>query len=68
MQARTVEKSDIITNALESAQGYDIDANRLSYARVDGPSVTMAYIAEDKNYVSGLPFTYGSSLTGLVPR
>ncbi len=47
-----MEKSEGIASGLESSpQGFDYDANRLAYARVDGPSVTMAYMTEDKTHV-----------------
>ena len=47
-----MEKSESITSgAGESSQGLEFDPNRLQYARVDGPSVIMAYMTEDKNYV-----------------
>ena len=47
-----MEKSESITSgAGESLQGLEFDPNRLLYARVDGPSVIMAYMTEDKDYV-----------------
>ncbi|RDX55491.1 Vps52-domain-containing protein [Lentinus brumalis] len=44
--ARTVEKAESIT----SETSPEFDPNRLAYARVEGPSVTMAYLSDDKNY------------------
>ncbi|EJF61135.1 vacuolar sorting protein [Dichomitus squalens] len=67
VKARTVEKSEsIISGAGETSQGLEFDANRLSYARVDGPSVTMAYMTEDKNYKEPLEALVRSALMVLM--
>lgn len=47
-----MDKPESITSVLgESSQGFDYDVNRLAYAHVDGPSVTLAYMTEDRNHV-----------------
>ena len=52
-QARTTEKAESITSGLTDAtQSPEYDPSRLAYAHVDGPSVSMAYMADDKGYVS----------------
>ncbi|KAI0750654.1 vacuolar sorting protein [Daedaleopsis nitida] len=64
IKARTVEKSESIVG--ESSQGPGFDPSRLSYARVEGPSVAMAYIGEDKNYKEPLESVVRSALLVLM--
>ncbi|KAI1795121.1 vacuolar sorting protein [Ganoderma leucocontextum] len=67
VKARTVEKFEGIASGLgESSQGLDYDANRLAYARVDGPSVTMAYMTEAKNHKEPLEALVRSALMVLM--
>ena len=35
----------------DAGSDFVIDERRLSYARIDGPAVVQAHIAENKNYV-----------------
>ena len=42
----------IVANAAEAAPENAADIDRLAYAHIEGPSVTLAYLAEDKAYVS----------------
>ncbi|KAH9918218.1 vacuolar sorting protein [Epithele typhae] len=51
VKARVVEKAEPITSGIDVPQTPGHDPGRLAYAKVDGPSVTMAYVAEDKNCV-----------------
>ncbi|TFK92227.1 Vps52-domain-containing protein [Polyporus arcularius HHB13444] len=46
IKARTAEKAESIT----SETSPEFDPNRLAYARLEGPSVTMAYLSDDKSY------------------
>jgi hypothetical protein len=54
-QARTVERSEMI-GASEKAQEQPVEPIRLSYANIDGPSVTLAYMADDKSHVRSLQY------------
>ncbi|KAI0774158.1 Sac2 family-domain-containing protein [Fomes fomentarius] len=66
IKARTVEKAESITSVGDSSQYSDFDVNRLAYARVDGPSVTMAYMADDKNHKEPLEALVRSALLVLM--
>lgn len=50
-QARTTEKSELIGVSDVQAE-FTVDESRLVHARLDGPPVVQAYLAEDKNHVS----------------
>ncbi|RPD67298.1 vacuolar sorting protein [Lentinus tigrinus ALCF2SS1-6] len=62
VKARTVEKAESIT----SETSWEFDASRLEYARVDGPSVTMAYLTDDKNYKEPIEALVRSALMVLM--
>lgn len=49
-QIRVIEKPELIT-ASEKEAITDVDMARLEYAKVDGPNITLAYMADDKNHV-----------------
>ena len=52
-QARTIEKADtLVSEATEKKINVDIE--RLEHARIEGPGVTLAYMADDKTYVSAI--------------
>lgn len=48
VQARVVEKVESLVNH-EATPPFDL--SRLEHARIDGPSVSMAYMGDDKSYV-----------------
>lgn len=53
-QGRSVEKLEaIISNDRDKETTLDLE--RLANAKIDGPSVTLAYMADDKSHVSRLP-------------
>lgn len=45
-----MEKAEYIT-ALENTMEQTFDLKRLDYSHLDGPSVVLAYMADDKNHV-----------------
>jgi hypothetical protein len=52
IQARTVEKDPGLVSALDSPERQiETYLERLSYARIEGPGVTLAYMADDKTHV-----------------
>ncbi|KAI0650321.1 Vps52-domain-containing protein [Trametes meyenii] len=66
IKARTVEKPDTIANAAGESPDLEVDPARLLYARVDGPSVVMAYMADDKNHKEPLEALVRSALLVLM--
>ena len=53
-----IEKTDtIVTGAGEVTEASTVDIERLAHARIDGPGVTLAYLAESKTYVRRLSIT-----------
>ncbi|KAG6869319.1 hypothetical protein C0993_000072 [Termitomyces sp. T159_Od127] len=50
-QARFVEKHEPIV-ASERAQDAQVDLERLAYAKIVGPGVTLAYMADDKSHTA----------------
>lgn len=50
LQARTVEKSELL-GASEKAQEQSVESFRLANASLDGPSITLSYMADDKSHV-----------------
>ncbi|KAK7695969.1 hypothetical protein QCA50_000608 [Cerrena zonata] len=51
VKARATEKADtIVTSAGEVAEDPNVNVERLAHARIDGPGVTLAYLAESKTY------------------
>jgi len=52
MQARTVEKDPGLLSALDSPEKQtETYLGRLSHARIEGPGITLAYMADDKTHV-----------------
>ncbi|KAI0638062.1 Vps52-domain-containing protein [Trametes polyzona] len=64
--SRTTEKADNIANAPGESPDPEVDPARLLYARVDGPSVVMAYMADDKNHKEPLEALVRSALLVLM--
>ncbi|KAL1694430.1 Sac2 family-domain-containing protein [Schizophyllum commune] len=60
VKARKVEKSELITS--ETNKEADLESKRLTYAKIDGPGVTLAYMADDKNFVEPLEALFRSLL------
>ncbi|KAL0949390.1 hypothetical protein HGRIS_009454 [Hohenbuehelia grisea] len=50
IKGRTTDKPELIVSNLERDKPLDVDLARLAYAKLDGPSVTLAYMADDKNH------------------
>ena len=50
VQARTVEKSELL-GASEKAQEQSVEPLRLANANLDGPTITLSYMADDKSHV-----------------
>jgi hypothetical protein len=48
-----VEKHESIV-ASEREKDLHIDLERLAYAKIEGPGVTLAYMADDKGHVSDI--------------
>ncbi|KII95248.1 hypothetical protein PLICRDRAFT_169917 [Plicaturopsis crispa FD-325 SS-3] len=48
IKARTQEKLGSITAAVGEKQDEEVDMQRLALAKIDGPGVTLAYMADDK--------------------
>lgn len=54
LQARTVEKHTLI-GEVTGEQGVPtvfVDADRIPFAKLDGPNITLAFMADDKAHVS----------------
>ncbi|CDO71327.1 hypothetical protein BN946_scf184908.g85 [Trametes cinnabarina] len=64
--ARTVEKSETIVSGAGESPDPEVDYKRLAYARVEGPSVVMAYMADDKNHKEPLEALIRSALLVLM--
>ncbi|KAH8118383.1 Vps52-domain-containing protein [Phellopilus nigrolimitatus] len=65
IKARTIEKSDYIANTDVQLE-YSTDESRLAYARIDGPPVVQAYLAEDKAHKEPLEALFRSMLLVLM--
>jgi hypothetical protein len=53
IQGRTTEKLEtIVTTIADKDMESTVDTSRLAYARVEGPPVTLAFMADDKTHVS----------------
>lgn len=48
MKARTVEKFETLVN-IQSDAGINLE--RLQHSKIDGPGVTLAYMADNKTHV-----------------
>ncbi|KAF4574958.1 hypothetical protein EYR36_006312 [Pleurotus pulmonarius] len=49
INTRVIEKPELITTS-EKETITDVDMARLEYSKVDGPSIALAYMADDKNH------------------
>ncbi|KAG6821582.1 hypothetical protein H0H93_000091 [Arthromyces matolae] len=49
IKARNVEKHETIVNS-EREKDFDVDLERLAFAKIAGPGVTLAYMADDKTH------------------
>lgn len=65
LKGRTVEKAEYIT-ALENTAEQSYDIKRLEYSRLDGPSVVLAYMADDKNHKEPVEALFRSMLMVLM--
>lgn len=52
VQARSPDKPETITAAPAPGENPAVDVERLGHAQIDGPSVTLAYMGDDKTHVS----------------
>ncbi|KAI0071087.1 hypothetical protein K474DRAFT_1712758 [Panus rudis PR-1116 ss-1] len=67
VKARSVEKADtIVTGAGETTEDANPKIERLSFAHIDGPGVTMAYMAEDKSHKEPLEAVFRSLMLVLM--
>ncbi|KAI0353539.1 Vps52-domain-containing protein [Trametes cingulata] len=66
IKARTTEKAENIVSGAGESPDPELDAARLEYARVEGPSVVMAYMADDKNHKEPLEALVRSALLVLM--
>ncbi|KAF9076804.1 vacuolar sorting protein [Rhodocollybia butyracea] len=62
IKARTTEKFETIVNEAEKLDNAPVDVVRLSNAQFDGPSVTLAYMADDKTHKEYVEALYRSLL------
>lgn len=54
-QARNPEKPEPIISRNGDNDGPYLNQDRLAYAKIDGPSIILAYMADDKTHVSSMP-------------
>ncbi|OCH92882.1 Vps52-domain-containing protein [Obba rivulosa] len=67
VKTRTVEKSDtIVSGAGEGGPDPDIREERLAFAHIDGPAVTMLYRAEDKAHKEPVEALFRSMMLVLM--
>ncbi|KAI0368152.1 Vps52-domain-containing protein [Pilatotrama ljubarskyi] len=66
IKGRTIEKADNIVSGAGESPDPEVDPTRLAYARVEGPSVVMAYMADDKNHKEPLEALVRSALLVLM--
>ncbi|KAI0320685.1 vacuolar sorting protein [Amylostereum chailletii] len=50
VKARSVEKEQSLVSGLDSQDTPEIDVERLGYARIEGPGVTLTYMADNKSH------------------
>ncbi|KAL5508210.1 VPS52 [Sanghuangporus vaninii] len=65
IKARTTEKTELIGSADVQSE-FTVDEYRLAHARLDGPPVVQAYIAEDKTHKEPLEALFRSMLLVLM--
>ncbi|KAA1466314.1 vacuolar sorting protein [Dentipellis sp. KUC8613] len=67
IKARNTEKADTIVSAtVTTDSSSEIDFARLEYARIEGPSVTLTYMADDKSYKEPVEALLRSALLVLM--
>lgn len=65
IKARTIEKADtLVSEAAEKK--IDVDIERLEHARIEGPGVTLAYMADDKAYKDHVESLFRSCMLVLM--
>ncbi|ETW83870.1 hypothetical protein HETIRDRAFT_155219 [Heterobasidion irregulare TC 32-1] len=65
IKARTIEKADtLVSEATEKK--IDVDIERLEHARIEGPGVTLAYMADDKAYKDHIESLFRSCMLVLM--
>jgi hypothetical protein len=50
VQGRVTDRSELL-GASEKAREHPVDPSRLANADLDGPSITLSYMADDKSHV-----------------
>jgi hypothetical protein len=50
-QDRTSERLEAIVDGAADAKDSNVELERLAYSKIEGPAVTLAFMADDKNYV-----------------
>ncbi|KIJ56720.1 hypothetical protein M422DRAFT_218326, partial [Sphaerobolus stellatus SS14] len=65
IKARTTERLELI-GASEKAQEHPVDVARLGYADIEGQSVTLAYMADDKSHKEPMEALFRSALLVLM--
>ncbi|GJJ07494.1 hypothetical protein Clacol_001696 [Clathrus columnatus] len=65
LKSRTSERAEYIT-ALDNTLEQSFDLKRLDYSRLDGPSVTLAHMVDDKNYKEPIEALFRSMLLVLM--
>ncbi|KAF8529060.1 Vps52-domain-containing protein [Hysterangium stoloniferum] len=65
IKARTVERSEML-GAAEKTEEQPIEPVRLSNANIDGPSVTLAYMADNKSHKEPIEALFRSALLVLM--
>jgi hypothetical protein len=60
-QARTTDRLESIATAINDHGDTKVDLDRLVHAHIDGPGVTLAFMADDKSHVLHFPFIRSDS-------
>ncbi|KAH8105951.1 Vps52-domain-containing protein [Cristinia sonorae] len=69
VRTRAIEKADDIVAAATAVGGTEVseaDVERLTYGRIDGPGVTMLYMAEDKSHKEPIEALFRSLMLVLM--
>ncbi|RDB22540.1 Vacuolar protein sorting-associated protein 52 A [Hypsizygus marmoreus] len=61
IKARSIEKHETIVSS-ERDKDFHFDQERLAYAKIDGPGVTLAYMADDKTHIEPIEALLRSAL------
>ena len=65
-QTRTSEKTELLGSISASGPEPTLNVERLEHGRLDGPPVTLAYLAEEKSYVVLSSLSFLNLLTLLL--